>query len=104
MQLLLLGGQAIIAAISNPLGQNLNLFGTADFEPDLGLISPEAFWYLEVGAIVVGHVLALVLAHDIALSVYERARAAVRSQYWMLIVMVGFTVFALWLLSEASEL
>jgi len=33
---------------------------------------------------------------------YEDARQAVRSQYWMLGVMVGFTSLALWLLSQAN--
>jgi hypothetical protein len=51
---------------------------------------------------VLGHVAALVLAHDRALALYEDPRAAVRSQYWMLSVMVGFTSLALWLLSQSS--
>ena len=50
---------------------------------------------------VVGHVAALALAHDRALALYRDARLAVRSQYWMLAVMVGFTSLALWLLSQA---
>jgi hypothetical protein len=44
-----------------------------------------------------------VLAHDRALVVYDDARIATRTQYWMLTVMVGFTMLALWLLSEASK-
>ena len=46
---------------------------------------------MQVGALVVGHVLALVLAHDRALAIYGDARSAARSQYWMLAMMVGFT-------------
>ena len=38
---------------------------------------------------VAGHVAALVLAHDRALALYDDAKLAVRSQYWMLAVMVG---------------
>ena len=33
---------------------------------------------------VAGHVAALMLAHDRALALYDDARLAVRSQYWML--------------------
>jgi hypothetical protein len=33
---------------------------------------------------------------------YDRIKLAVRSQDWMLTVMVGFTSFALWLLSQAN--
>ena len=51
---------------------------------------------------VAGHVAGLTLAHDRALAMYRDARQAVRSQYWMLGVMVGFTSLALWLLSQAN--
>ena len=49
-----------------------------------------------------GHVAALMLAHDRALAPYGQATEAVRSQYWMLGVMVGFTLLALWLLRQAG--
>ena len=49
-----------------------------------------------------GHVAALVLAHDRALSLYGQPRLAVRSQYWMLGIMIGFTTLALWLLAQAG--
>ena len=49
-----------------------------------------------------GHVAALVLAHDRALVLYDNARPASRSQYWMLAVMVGSTTLALWLLAQAG--
>jgi len=52
--------------------------------------------------VVAGHVTALTLAHDRALAMYDEARLAVRSQYWMLAVMVGFTCLALYLLSQAN--
>jgi len=51
---------------------------------------------------VLGHVGGLVLAHDRALVLYRDAGEAVRSQYWMLAIMVGFTSLALWLLSQAN--
>ena len=49
-----------------------------------------------------GHVAALILAHDRALALYENPKLAVRSQYWMPAVMVGFTTLALWLLAQAG--
>ena len=42
------------------------------------------------------------VAHDKALALYDEARLAVRSQYWMLVVMVGFTSLALWLLAQSN--
>ncbi len=51
---------------------------------------------------VAGHVAALTLAHDRALALYRDSRLAVRSQYWMLGIMIGFTTLALWLLAAAQ--
>ena len=53
--------------------------------------------------LVLGHVSGLILAHDRALTVYRRVREATRSQYWMLVVMVGFTSLGLWLLSAVRQ-
>jgi hypothetical protein len=60
-------------------------------------------WYVQVGALVAGHVTALVLAHDRAIALYEDPRLAARSQYWMLALMVGFTCLGLFLLSQANR-
>ena len=45
----------------------------------------------------------VVLAHDRALAMYKQPQQAVRSQYWMLGVMVGFTSLALWLLASLNS-
>ena len=102
MQYLVIRGQAIFALISDPLGRGSNLFGTANYEPHT-LISPSAYWYLEVGAIVVGHIAATLAAHDLALDIYGNPRDALRSQRWLVLIMVALSVFALWLLAHASE-
>jgi hypothetical protein len=57
-------------------------------------------WYVQVAALVLGHVLALVLAHDKAVSLFRSGGTAVASQYAMLALMVGYTVAGLWLLSS----
>ncbi|MDX6556919.1 MAG: hypothetical protein QOD86_3114, partial [Miltoncostaeaceae bacterium] len=44
----------------------------------------------------------LVVAHDRALVLFRRPGEAVRSQYWMLAVMVGYTGLGLWLLSAVT--
>ena len=95
-------GQAISYLASDPLGQGWDLFGTASDTIDYGVLGQNAAWYLQVGFVVAGHVAALTLAHDRALTLYPDRRLAVRSQYWMLGVMVGFTTLALWLLAAAQ--
>jgi hypothetical protein len=100
--LLLFQGQAVGYLASDPLGEGSDLFGTADIQIDYTLIGANATWYWQVAFVVAGHVAALTLAHDRALAMYDDNRLAVRSQYWMLAVMVGFTSLALWLLSQAN--
>jgi hypothetical protein len=100
--LLVFQGQAAAYLISNPLGDGSNIFGTANTRIDYNLISTNGIWYVQVGALVCGHVTGLVLAHDRALAIYRRVREATRSQYWMLVVMVGFTSLGLWLLSAVN--
>jgi hypothetical protein len=89
--------------LSDPLGTaTTDLFGTASGGIDFTVLSANAIWYVQVGALVVGHVLGLTLAHDRALVFWPDYRQATRSQYWMLAVMVAFTCFGLYLLSVAN--
>jgi hypothetical protein len=99
---LLFEGQAILYLASDPFGEGWDLFGSANRGIDFTYLSQNAIWYLQVAFVVVGHVAALTLAHDRALALYRDPKLAVRSQYWMLAVMVGFTSLALWLLSQAA--
>ena len=101
--LLAFQGQAIGYLVSDPLGRGSDLFGTAGWTIDYGLVGANAIWYVQVAALVVGHVGGLILAHDRALELWSDPRVATRSQYWMLLVMVTFTCLGLWLLSAASQ-
>jgi hypothetical protein len=100
--LLIWQGQAIGYLASDPLGNGANLLGTSSYQIDYAIISYAAIWYVQVAALVSGHVGGLALAHDRALSMYHDPQEAIRSQYWMLAVMVAFTSFGLWLLSAVG--
>jgi hypothetical protein len=100
--LLIYQSQAVEYLISDPLGQGANIFGTAGGQIDFSVLTPNSIWYVQVAVLLLGHVAALALAHDRALVLYKDPGDAVRSQYWMLVVMVGFTSLGLWLLSAAS--
>lgn len=98
---LLTQGQAIVPLASDPLGRGWNLFGGANRLVDYGVITATATWYLQVALVVLGHVAGLTAAHDRALVLYSDGRAALRSQFWMLGVMIGFTFLALFLLASS---
>jgi hypothetical protein len=90
--------------LSDPLGTGTtDLFGTASSGIDFRLIGSNAIWYVQVGALVIGHVTGLTLAHDRAIAWWRDYRQAARSQYWMLAVMVAFTCFGLYLLSAVNS-
>jgi hypothetical protein len=100
--LLIYNGQDIWRLASDPLGDGSDLLGGADARIDYSVITATGIWYVQVGALVLGHVAALVLGHDRALALYGDAKQATRSQIVMLVLMVCFTCLGLWLLSAAN--
>ena len=94
------GGQLIIPLLSDPFGFGWDLFGTASYQPDIGLVGPLLQWYVAVAAIVVGHIIAVCLAHLNALATLGDRHLAMRSQLSILVLMVGYTMLSLWILSQ----
>jgi hypothetical protein len=99
--LLAYNGQDLWRLASDPLGDGSDLLGGAGSSIDYSVVSATAIWYVQTGALVLGHVAGLVLAHDRALNLWGSARDAIRSQLVMLVVMVLFTLLGMWLLSAA---
>ena len=97
---LLIQGQFVIRLASDPFGFGWNLFGTARYRPDIGVVGARFVWYTAVIAIVVGHVVAVYVAHVIALRACSTRRAAIRSQVPMLVLMVGYTMMSLWIIAQ----
>jgi hypothetical protein len=97
--LLVIQGQFAIPLASDPFGYGWDLFGTSDYAPNIAPFSPNTVWYVQVGALVGGHVAGLAVAHDRAVSTLA-PRDALRSQYPMLALMVLYTIAGLWLLSR----
>lgn len=97
--LVIFEGQILFSTISDPFGLGWDLFGTAT-RPVNFWLSPNTVWYIQVTAIVSGHIAAVVLAHDRSLVLFPREHAA-KSQYAMLALMVTLTVFGLTLLGTS---
>lgn len=98
--LLMTAGQFIIPLASDPFGYGWNLFGTAGYKVNLAIASPYVFWYGAVTLVVVGHVIAVYLAHAVALREFGSRRLALLSQVPMLALMVGYTMLSLWILAQ----
>jgi hypothetical protein len=97
---LMISGQNIIPMLSDPFGVGWDLFGTKSYRVDIGVVNAKMIWYVAVTAIVVGHVLAVYIAHVMAIRVFGDRVRALRSQIPMLILMVGYTMVSLWILSQ----
>lgn len=103
---LLVNGQYAIAALSDPFGRGWNLFGTAGMTVEAGIVmgadSAWWLWNLQAAAIVAGHVLAVLAAHLLAYRLHPTAARATLSQLPLTLLMIGYTVFGLWLLSTPT--
>jgi len=96
----LIQGQLLIRLASDPFGLGWNIFGTAGFRPDIGIVGARFVWYTSLFAIVIGHVAAVSLAHIIALRRLRDPRLAIRSQIPMLVLMVAYTMLSLWIIAQ----
>ncbi|HEX2049738.1 MAG TPA: hypothetical protein VHJ34_03795 [Actinomycetota bacterium] len=97
--LLATGVPALLRALSDPLALGWNVLGTAHlfegFEP-----SPKLVWWIEIVLVVGGHVLGVLVAHRAAWRLSTSYHRAVRSQYALTALMVGYTAATLWLLAQ----
>jgi hypothetical protein len=89
-------GQAGYLLAADPLARDWRLFET-DGGIDYTIVSPQAIALVQVGAIVVGHIVGVVAAHDRAVATFPR-RVQRAAQYPLLFLMVGYTVAGIALL------
>ena len=85
---------------SDPFGLGWDLFGTKNHFIRIGLVGARAVWYLSIGAIVTGHIVAVGLAHRVAMQAYSDRRVALRSQWPMVALMVCYTMTSLWIIAQ----
>jgi hypothetical protein len=98
--LLVLTGQSTVGQLADPLGTGANLLGLGGRPLLTGWVQPSFVASFQVTAIVVGHVIGVVVAHDRAVGLFPRARA-VAGQLPLLALMVLFTISGLLLLFAA---
>lgn len=84
---------ALVAALSEPLAPPLN--------PSV-IVLPGWFGMLAVAFVLLGHLLAVWVAHATAYDLFPGRLQAVRSQYPFVVVMVLYTMTSLWIVSAPS--
>ena len=90
-------GQRAFIRLSDPLGTGANWLGTGHLQVSFAAATPVIVADVQVAAIVVGHVLGVVVAHDRAVRLFPRARAVI-GQLPLLVLMVTLTCLGLFLL------
>jgi hypothetical protein len=96
--LLVVEGQRTAINWSDPLGRGWNVFGSAEMGVNAAIFSyPTVIALIQLLAIVAGHIVGIVCAHELAARLLPPDRALV-GQLPMLLVMVGYTCAGLVLL------
>ena len=99
----LVDAQYALKALSDPLDLSWNLLGTRDFHVTASFLthhaSVELIWYAQTAAIVAAHVAAVVVLHALAGESREGRLTTIRGELPLTGLMIGYTLFGLWLLS-----
>ena len=97
----LVQSQYIVPLLDDPLQKGWHLWpAVASFKPSFALAQASTVWYAQIVLIVVGHIVAVLLSHLRANSVFKSAQRALLSQYPMLLLMVAYTFTSLWILAQ----
>ena len=99
----LVDAQYALKALSDPLNLGWNLLGTRDLHVTASFLthhaSVELIWYAQTAAIVAAHVAAVVVLHGLAGESEDGRMVTIRSEIPLTLLMIGYTLFGLWLLS-----
>ena len=93
-------GQETIALISDPFGYGWNLFGTSNFKVNRDF-NLELAHSISVGLIILGHIGSVFTSHVYAVRLSKNEKDANYSQYPFLILMIGYTILSLWIVSQS---
>jgi hypothetical protein len=103
---LLVNGQYAYAAAGDPFGAGFSVLSQGHFQVTTSFISTyegtRAVWNAQTASIVLGHALAVLLAHETARRAVGSGRVAVLSQVPLAAIMVAYTLLGLWLLSTPT--
>ena len=97
LSLLLYESQSLIFRLNDPYGLGWNLFNVNEVSINY-FLSPVTLWTIQVFVTLAGHMLSVVLAHDLAVKLFGHQQSD-KTQYIFLLITVGLTLQALFVLS-----
>ncbi len=97
----LVQAQYIVPLLNDPLQKGWQLWpAVVSFKPSFALAQASTVWYAQIVLIVIGHIVAVLLSHLRANTVFKSSQRALLSQYPMLLLMVAYTFTSLWILAQ----
>lgn len=103
---LLVNGQYALATATDPLATGADWLGLGQFYVTTSFLNAredvEVIWLTQSWAIIIGHIIAVAVAHRIALDLWSTPKSAARAQLPLAALMVAFTAFGLWLLASPT--
>ncbi|MBB97042.1 MAG: hypothetical protein CML68_20895 [Rhodobacteraceae bacterium] len=100
----LVEAQYALAALTDPLARGWDLLGLGTFYVTTGFFNEQGsvrvIFLAQAGAVVLGHILAILLAHALAVRAFGTSRRAALSQAPIALFMIAYTLFGLWLLAS----
>ena len=97
LSLLLFESQTFLYRLNDPIGLGSDLFGIEGVTINY-FLSPVALWTIQVVVTVLGHMLSVVLAHDLSVKLFGHKQSD-KTQYIFLFITVALTLQALFVLS-----
>jgi hypothetical protein len=93
--------QGLIPLLDDPLARGWHLWpAVVGYKVSFALAQASTVWFAQIVLIVLGHVIAVFLAHLRAGERFRTAQRALLSQYPMLVLMVMYTMTSLWILAQ----
>jgi hypothetical protein len=77
--------------------------GWSSFQVYGNPINASTIWYSQITLIIAGHVAAVYTAHKAALLIFNGRKAALKSQYLMILLMIFYTMGSLWIIGQPLD-
>ncbi len=104
----MVSGQYVLKSMTDPMGNGADILRLGSYYVTTGFFNtPDTvriIWLTQAGAVVAGHVVAILLSHALALKDHNSHRSAILGQLPLTLFMIGYTMLGLWILASPRGL
>jgi hypothetical protein len=92
--------QHLVPLLSDPLARGWGTPASTALNTRIDAVSPASAWNLAIGAVVLGHIVAIWLAHRVMTQHYPHTRSRKRASWPMTVLMIAYTCLSLAIIAE----